>query len=184
MRAWLVCSFVVLSIVGCGNRTEDAPHANVSSNAPADTLQSKPNAKAPPVKDHYYSMRDGKEYGYESELSQQDKSKGIGANSLTMVRYAGSRGDKFQAFSYKNGTYSVLECQIPCEYVKVMTFSNGEHIQTERMKVSEGIIGWSIMQDAIDGKLEQSIHISQDKKKRSTLWFSEENGIELIPYEP
>lgn len=184
MKAWLVCSIALLSLIGCGDGAENTTQIKTSTAVQPGTPKPKTEAKIPASKDHQYSMRDGKEYGYETELSQQDKANGIGANSLTMVRYAGFRNGKYQAFSYTDGIYSVLECEYPCEYMKVMTFSKGQHIHTERMKVYEGVIGWSIMQDAMHGKLEQSIQISQDKKKRNTLWFSEENGIELIPYKP
>lgn len=129
---------------------------------------------------HYYSMRDGNEYGYEMALSQDAINQGQVAPTMAMFRYHGSRDGKFQASTTESGDVTTtLECSNPCEFMKIIVSSKSlGHIKTERMRAAEGAVGWYVMQDAINGKMEQ--YIGQRNGKKYTVWV-EESGVIKTP---
>jgi hypothetical protein len=172
MRAIIFCSVLMLGLVGCGNK-DKAGAPPVAAEMPAQLVPPKP------VIDHYYVMHDGAEYGYESAISDNAKSNGQIAAKLLMLRYAGSRDGKYQVYTTEKGITTSMECENPCEYIKVMVFSNDTHLQTERIRATEGALGWYVMQDAINGKLNQSMWRSNDKKVTKNIWFSEKGGMQL-----
>lgn len=154
---------LALVVVGCG---EQAPP------------QQQPAEPAPPVKTHNYSLKDGYEYGYERKVSVDERNKGQAASSLMMARYAGQLDGKYQVF-LKNaaapGAYAVAECTNPCEFMKSMVFFQGRHMSTERLRVQPGVIGWMILEDAINGELEQ--FVGDDDGRKYTVWFDEKKGL-------
>lgn len=163
----------LFSLTACDKTTE--------TNAQA---QSAPAEIAPePVKtDHYYSLKDGYEYGYEQGLSQNSTNEGQVASTLLMFKFAGEKDGIYQAYA-KNamGAFDVIQCTNPCNYFKEMIFFNGEHIKTERVKAVEGSIGWSVMADAINGKLEQYVGMNSVTRKKVNVWFDEQNGMNGNP---
>ena len=131
-----------------------------------------------PKIDHYYSMKDGYEYGYEQAISQDAADSGQVATSLLMFKFVGEKDGNYQVFSKNAGdVITLLQCSNPCEYIKVMTFLGNEHLTTERVKAVEGSIGWSVLSDAINGKLEKYIANKNDKK--FTIWFDEKVGSKI-----
>lgn len=136
-----------------------------------------------PVKaDHYYSLKDGYEYGYEQGVSQNSTNEGQVASTLLMFKFAGEKDGIYQAYA-KNamGAFDVVQCTNPCDFFKEMIFFNGEHIKTERIKAVEGSIGWSVMADAINGKLEQYVGMNSVTRKKVNVWFDEQNGMKGTP---
>lgn len=143
--------------------------------------QAPPAAVVPakPTIDHYYALHDGYDYGYEPAVSTEDANKGQVASGLLMVRYAGMRGGKYQAYVKEGSAITAIECGNPCDFLKVMTFYDGEHVRTERMRAVEGAMGWLVMADAINGKLSPWIGVKNGQKVN--VWFDEKGGIQQIP---
>ncbi len=164
-------------LLGCGEaKTEAAKPAAQST----ETVSEAPEAAAPAKSDHYYSMRDGDEYGYERAISQDEQNQGQAANQLLMVKYAGQKDGKYQVYVQDKQTFGVFECSAQCDYIKSMTFFGKEHIKTERMKGGPESVAGAALTDAINGKLEQAkVAKKSDKSKKMHIWFSEEDGIEL-----
>lgn len=139
-------------------------------------------AQAEPVKTHNYSLRDGFEYGYEQALSKDDINRGQAAQSLVMAKYAGTRDGKYQIYILNPaipGSATVAECTNPCEFMKVMSFFQGKFVSVERLRVVPGILGWMILQDAINGDLEQ--YFGEKKGQKFNLWFDEKKGLIVTP---
>ena len=164
MNKYLVALLMVVAVSGCSQEQSSAEAA-----APAEIV-----AAAPTI-DHYYSLKDGLEYGYEQAVSLDAQNAGQVAGTLMMFKFAGENGGFYQAYNKDtSGAITVAECANPCEFIKVMMFYNGEHVNTERMRATEGTIGWLVMADAINGKLEQ-YQIDKNGKKY-TVWFDEKKG--------
>ena len=139
-------------------------------------------APEPAKVDHYYALKDGYEYGYEQGVSQNSTNEGQVASTLLMFKFAGAKDGIYQAYT-KNpmGAFDVIQCTNPCDYFKEMIFFNGEHIKTERIKAVEGSIGWSVMSDAINGKLEQYVGMNNVTTKKVNVWFDEQSGMKGTP---
>lgn len=157
-----------LIIAGCGNDKAPAPKA------------AEPAAVVPaePIKDHEYSLKDGVEYGYERAISENEANQGKAASELLMAKYAGEKDGAYQAYIKQGQVIAVFQCGNPCEFIKIMTFMDGEHINTERMRATEGTIGWSIMADAINGKLRP--YVGDRNGRKFNVWFDEKKGIQQI----
>lgn len=168
---FIVVAFAV-AISGCGK--QETPVAEAS--APAKIM---PPA---PVKKHHYSLRDGYEYGYERAISNEDRNKGQAASALTMAKYAGQQDGKYQVY-IKNpeapGAIVVAECTNPCEFLKSMVFYQGSLVSSERMRVAPGVIGWMMLEDAINGELEQ--FVTEKNNRKGTVWFDEKKGLIITP---
>ena len=173
MKNKLVLSILLMALTGCGQQQ------------PAAVSQEKPVAEvAPeaPVIDHYYSMKDGYEYGYEMSVSQDDANAGQVASKLLMFKYAGQKDNIYQVFSKdQSGAYDVIQCENPCKFFKEMIFYDGRLIKVERMSATEGSLGWSVLSDAINNKLEQYIGKNKSTGQKVNLWFDEENGMTATP---
>ena len=129
--------------------------------------------------DHYYSMKDGFEYGYEAAISQDAAAAGQVAAKLMMFKYAGNKEGKYQVYSKEGATALVAECGNPCDYIKIMTFFQGEHVNTDRLRATEGNIATMVIMDAINGKMEQ--FIAEKNGKKATVWFDEKLGVKATP---
>ncbi|MDP2153822.1 MAG: hypothetical protein Q8J66_09215 [Methylotenera sp.] len=163
----LVLALMMCGLVGCGDGGKSTSEQNAEI-APSE-----------PVVDHYYSMNDGYEYGYEQGLSNDSVNAGQVASTLIMFKYAGVKDGVYQVYTKNNmGAFDVLECTNPCQYLKEMIFYNGSHLKTERIKAVEGSIGWSVMADAINGKMEQFI-AEKNNGAKSTVWFNEKTGLKF-----
>lgn len=135
-----------------------------------------------PIKTHNYSLKEGYEYGYERAVSVEQANKGQVASSLMMAKFAGQRNGKYQVYATADespGAVIVAECSNPCEFMKVMVFFRGEHINTQRMRVAPEIIGWMMLEDAINGKLDQ--YVAERNGKKMHIWFDEQKGIIATP---
>ncbi len=164
MNKYLVAMLMAVVVTGCGQEQSAAEAA-----APAEIVA------ATPIIEHHYSLKDGLEYGYEQAVSLDAQNAGQVAGKLMMFKFAGENGGLYQAYSKDaSGAITVAECANPCEFIKVMVFYDGEHINTERMRATEGTIGWHVMADAINGKMEQ-YQIDKNGKKY-TVWFDEKKG--------
>lgn len=164
---------MVLALAGCG---DEAGTKGISSE-PAEA------EVVPPVKaEHLYSVEDNGEYGYERGISQNDQQEGRVANSLLMFRFAGQRDGKYQAYHKEGPAVVAMECSNPCEFIKAMTFYDGELIKKEMVRATEGSIGWSVMSDAINGYMKPYVAGKQGKEYQLT--FDEKRGIQKVPVSP
>lgn len=137
----------------------------------------------PSNKVHNYALKDGYEYGYELELSADDKNKGIAGSTLTMTKFAGKRDGKYQVYrnadDVAEGVVSVLECSNPCDFIKSMIFRYGKNINTSRMRAEPNLLAWVMLEDAINGNLDQ--FVGEKDGGKYTVWFDGTNGIQTIP---
>lgn len=166
-----------LFLVGCDSG-QNTQQVSVEEAPTAEIAQSTPKV------DHWYSMKDGYEYGYEQGISQDQQNAGQGAATLMMFKYAGQKDGMYQAYSKDaaSGAIVVAQCSNPCDFIKLMTFFQGEHLKTDRMKATEGTIGWLVMADAINGKLEQ--YVMDKNGKKAHVWFDEQKGVISTPVQP
>lgn len=160
-KLMLVAAMLIL--VGCGQESKTQAHV----------------VAPPPVKAYNYSLKDGYDYGYERAISAEDASQGKAASELLMARYAGTKDGAYQAYIKDGLVVAVFQCSNPCEFIKIMTFVDGEHIKTDRMRATEGTIGWSIMADVINGQMEQ--YVGQQNGKKVHVWFDEQKGVVTTP---
>lgn len=170
MKVNLVAAISVFLFFGCSQNQQ-------SQEAPAPVSAEIVPAK--PIVDHYYAMRDGYEYGYEKAISLDDANAGQVASKLVMFKYAGNIDNKYQVFMKEGLINTVAECNNPCEFVKIMSFYNGVHTATERIRASEENLATTILMDAINGKLER--YVGARKGKKVNVWFDEVDGMQAIP---
>lgn len=154
-------------LTGCGKAPAPTPVAQAEIVPPA------------PVIDHYYALKDGYDYGYERVVSAEDANQGKVASDLLMFRYAGKQGDKYQAYMKVDNVVTVSECVNPCEFIKIITLLDGSPVKVDRMRAVPNSIGWLVMADAINGKLEPFTKMYNGKK--ISLWFDEKKGIQTNP---
>jgi hypothetical protein len=144
----------------------------VNVEPPSDPITQEP--------EHYYSMRDGYQYGYEMAVSADDINRGQAAKELLMFKYVGEHNGLYQVFTKVNEmVVSVMECSNPCEFIKTMIFIQGGKTQIQRMRSVEGTIGNLVLKDAINGNLEQ--YIAEKKGSKFTIWFDEKKGLISTP---
>lgn len=132
---------------------------------------------AAPVIDHNYSMKDGYEYGYEQAVSADAENAGQVATELLMFKYAGKKDGMHQVY-VKNNAYmtSIIECAEPCEFMKIIQHIKGSSTaNTQRLRAVPGSVGYGVIEDAINGKLEQ--FIGEKDGKKYTIWFTEKKPI-------
>lgn len=173
----LIAALSAFYLSGCGNGSQE-------QTAQKTVATSEPVVKAsePSEVDHNYSMKDGFEYGYQKEVSEKDKDAGVGTLPLLMVSYAGQRNGLYQIFMHSGPNYQVVQCENPCQFLKVMVFSEYQKkpIEIQRMQAVEGILGLSMIQDAINGKLEVFSPVKDGKTYH--VWFDEKTGFESKVY--
>lgn len=165
--------FLALAFIGltaCGQSQQQ------TSTAPAPVAE----IVEAPVADHYYSMKEGLQYGYETALSEDQRAAGQMANTLTMFKYAGEKDGVYQVYTEESGNvFTSIQCTNPCDFMKIMMFADHELISTERLKATEGTIGWLVMADAINGKLER--YQGKAGNEMMNVWFDEEDGFTATP---
>lgn len=137
-------------------------------------------APTPVINDHNYVMQDGMKYGYPSAISENDRNAGQVSEKLVMALYAGEKSGKHQAHLMDGSVVSVLECEPPCRYLKIMTFVDDDYlrdeIKVEHIVAAPNSLGYSIMQDAMRGRLKQ--YAVGTKEKRYTVWMDERKGMQ------
>lgn len=182
-KIFVIALLGAIALSGCSDKVKTAETATAipATTDTQPTTQPKEEKEAMSA-EHFYSMKDGMEYGYEHALSEDDQQKGQAAAQLTMFKYAGEKDGKYQAYVKANGATQVIECDKECKYIKIMIFIGNEHAKTERIAGGNGSIASSVMADAIGGQLEQAVLTSKaDKSKKSHVWFSEQEGAVLTP---
>lgn len=146
MKTIAAC-MVSLSLIACsGGSDETAANANPAQVATA--------APAPaPVIEHYYSLEDAGEYGYEQGISEDDRKSGTATKPVVMVRYIGAKAGTYTV-QFKDGQIrQITSCKSPCEFVKSKTYYEGTLLKTETMPNNQGSIIWAVMEDAQAGML-------------------------------
>lgn len=172
----LILLFVVTALVGCGQ--QEPPKENKPA---ASTQDSKP---AQPVMPEYnYVMQDGMKYGYPVAISENQRKEGQMSEQLLMALFAGEKDGKFQVHVIDGVVVRAMECEAPCQYLKVMSYIDDpilrKQIKVEHIAASPGSVGYLMMQDAIRGKLKQ-YGVGTDKK-RYTVWVDEHKGMIRTP---
>jgi hypothetical protein len=168
---------MVVALAGCGDKAGNQVSGAALPEQPnMEKVAEALKAMAP---SHYYSMEDGGEYGYERELSQNDQESGTVTNSIVMFRYGGKHDDKYQVYTKDGDAVTAMECTNPCEFIKVLTFYEGEFIKKEIIKGTEGSIAYGAMMDAINGKMKP--YVAGKQGKEYLLTFDEKRGIHKVP---
>ena len=132
------------------------------------------------VKEHNYNLKDGLEYGYEPALSDEARKTGKAVEEMLMFKYAGKRDNVYQVYTKEGAMVTVAECTAPCEFAKLYVFYNNKFQTKKHMRLEPGILIGFVIEDAQNGKLEQSY--PEIKGKKNSIWFSEK-GIEFTPAE-
>jgi hypothetical protein len=157
----LIC---VVLVCGCGQQSTSQPEK--AEIVPVE-----------PLPDHYYSMKDGLEYGYEPAVSEDAQKAGQLASTLLMFKFAGERDGVYQIYTKDGYSTTVAECSNPCDFIKIMVFAKDVgHVKTERMRATEGTIVWLAISDAINNKLEQ--FVNEKNGKKFTVWWDEKKGLQ------
>jgi len=136
----------------------------VDAQAPTDpVIKPAPQPPAPPVKREpkpHYAYKDGYSYGYQVE----------GQPTLLMIQYLGQKNGLYMIVSHDGQAHTTFECRKPCDFVTVHSFFDDRHLKEEVLKTEPGMIILSIMDDAMNGMIDQF----HDSKGR-TMWATE-NG--------
>ncbi|MCQ9375179.1 hypothetical protein NMQ14_13045 [Methyloversatilis sp. XJ19-13] len=160
---------LALTLTACG---ADRPQ---TSAAPAPTAAV---SVKPPTPN--YVMKDGMKYGYPAAISEDARRAGQVAEQLIMAMYAGERDGRLQAHIIDGISVTALECERPCEYLKVMSYVDIDgippQVKVEHIAAAPGSIGRLIMDDAVNGFLRQ-YGTGDEKGPRYSVWVDEIKGI-------
>jgi hypothetical protein len=171
MRAVLV-SILAATLVACG--------ADRSGDGAQPVAPSSASASLPIAPAHNYVMKDGMKYGYPAAISEDARRAGQVAENLIMAMFAGEKNGRFQAHIIDGLTISALECERPCEYLKVMTYVDIDgippQVRVEHIAAAPGSIGRMIMEDAINGELRQYAREFENGSTYS-MWVDEQKGM-------
>ncbi|ERS04812.1 hypothetical protein Q673_06240 [Marinobacter sp. EN3] len=146
----------------------------------AESLSDKPE----PVEiGHFYVLKDGSKYGYQPVTSQYERDSGQATSKLVMARYFGRKDDTYQIDMIDGNFHHIVECERPCEYLKIMIFYKDDLERTDYMKSEVGTIAWSILQDAVNGHLDiHTVERNTDEGPvRHYIWADESRGPILTP---
>ena len=113
---------------------------------PAEPVASSPNY--PPN----YAVEDGGEYGYQGKISQKAVDSGIAQIPLIMIRYIGEKDGTYTVAQYEGAVKEVSSCKRPCEFIKTVTYVDGEVYSKEIMPADRTILQ-AALADAINGYL-------------------------------
>lgn len=132
---------------------------------------------------HFYVLKDGSKYGYQPVTSQYERDSGQATSKLVMARYFGRKDDTYQIDMIDGNFHHIVECERPCEYLKVMIFYKDDLERTDYMKSEVGTIAWSILQDAVNGHLDvHTVERNTDEGPvRHYIWADESRGPILTP---
>lgn len=132
---------------------------------------------------HFYVFRDGNKYGYQPVTSSMEATAGQSAIPLIMAHYFGRKGDTYQVDLMDGPFHNIVQCDRPCGYLKIMTFYKNEHERTEYIEAKFGTVAWTVLQDAMNGKLE--IHTVEQNTSNGRqphyIWADENKGPMLTP---
>lgn len=132
---------------------------------------------------HFYVLKDGSKYGYQPATSRYERDSGQATSKLVMARYFGRKGDTYQIDMIDGDLHHIVECERPCEYLKIMIFYKNDHERTEYMKSEIGTIAWSILQDAVNGHMDVLTvdRNTSDGSEPHHIWVSEDEGPIFTP---
>lgn len=132
---------------------------------------------------HNYVLRDGMEYGYPRALTDEERKAGQLSEQIFTFMYLGSRDGKHQVLSRNGNSVDVLECEIPCRYVKGMSFVDMDYLRdnitVERFVAGPGSIISAVMDDIEAGQL--AIAGTVRNGKPHTMWMDATKGLLFFP---
>ena len=155
-RAAVSAVIVTVALMSC------APHQTSKETKVSATVSSSveppPPPPPPPLPQptHRYDAREGSDYSYAPDVTDQQKSEGVAAQKLLTIRYLGvvNGEDKIQPVDMPDVSYT---CARPCQVIKL--YNAGELIQRELYN-PESVIG-AMFQDAGSGQLEAPVGSSE-----------------------
>lgn len=155
---------LLASLASCAKSTPSAPAATHAE--PAQSSTSTDALLAPPAHNYVYE-KDGV-YGYEGQLSEDQRNAGEATAPLFMVRYGGEHHGVYRAQSVKGGYTTDFSCSTPCRYITIKIYyykpiysatQFGVFQEHENELVDKEVIparhtvAAAIMQDAMNGQL-------------------------------
>jgi len=154
--------WIFLFLTGCNHQSND-PSASATESVAEDTRPAAP--------EHNYAVYMDDEYGYQPAISENQVNDGQVATTLIMLKYLGERNGKYQLFTKQNdNVMTVMECQKPCEFIKLHHIVNGMGVvKTEVMEAAPDSIGKLAFDDAINGQLQQ--FVKEENGKKYTAWL-------------
>ncbi len=137
-------------------------------------------ALLPGGRKHFYTLKDGEEYGYERVLSENDENSGRVAPGLSMVKFLGEQDGVLQAImdSPVPKHKMIAQCTRPCEFIKLMVVRGD--ILVNKQTIRGGLsVAAEMMADAMAGNLIQSTKKIDGQIYHQ--WFDEETGFQRSP---
>ena len=92
---------------------------------------------------HHWTWNEKDEFGYQRELSPQDRQRGIAAEPLFIVSYKGKTAG---VYVFNTTTWQILSCREPCEAMVV-----GSAAGRQVIPITKGSLLWAIIEDARHG---------------------------------
>lgn len=160
-----VMACMALAVAGCGDNKA----------GPAASSAAAPVANESPVRvmpTHFYTVKDGSEYGYEQAISEADRQQGKAAASLMMFSYLGRKGDTYQVMLKVDEVRTIAECTKPCEFAKIYTFVGNQFANKEMLKLAPTAIVTTVFADAINNQLDPLL--GEQKSTPVTFWVDGE----------
>lgn len=151
LSPFIAISALVVLLAGCG-KTEAPPQTVTQPTAAPQEVVSAP-PPVPPKPTHFYSLAEDGEYGYEQGISEDDRKAGKVTSPLLMVRYYREKDGAHSIAMVKGAARNTYTCKAPCDFVKSKVTYNGQVVQSETMRTTEGSMIWAMMSDAINGEL-------------------------------
>jgi hypothetical protein len=165
-RALIVVAIIAAAVIffawmstQTGSSSGGDSGGNASKQGSPTTAQTQASTApaAPILPSHNYRYEKDGEYGYESELSQDQIEAGVASAPMLMVRYLGQRRGRYRAEIVSGASTSVLSCSSPCSYITARDYyhnpySGSELIDKEVIPAGNTVAA-SIMQDAMNGQL-------------------------------
>lgn len=141
-------AFATLGAAAIGLGMLAAARERTSAAASPATAQS----TATPAVTHHWVMRQGRAFGYQSALSDNDVAAGLATKALVMVEYNGVvNGDySFSSTNPVTGNLVVMRCAEPCAFMRVMNY---DHRAPETFPVTSGSVMAALVEDAREGYL-------------------------------
>ncbi|TVO57550.1 hypothetical protein [Denitromonas halophila] len=135
------------------------------------------------AQDHNYVMRDGMEYGYTMALTDEQRQAGQIGEQIIAFMYLGSREGKHQVLARDGSVVTVMECEVPCQFVKGMTFVDEDYlrdtIKVDRFQAQPGTIIGAVMDDVANNQLAVAGTLRNGKKH--TMWMDARKGMVFYP---
>lgn len=138
----LAVALGIWGIRACTTNGKDA----VRPVAAVATPQAVPAQALPPS--HYYVWKQGDQYGYQRELSEDARKRGIATEPLFVIRPQESRDGQHAFFSVDGGVTTIFKCTEPCEVVET-----AGTLGPSVLPAPQGSLLWAVVEDARNGEL-------------------------------